>query len=46
MGGWTVIAFLAAFWTALTALLPVLLPLAGMVLLALVLDSIATEDKW
>ena len=40
------IAFLAAFWTAITALLPVLLPLAGMVFLALVLDSIATEDKW
>ena len=40
------IAFLAALWTAVTALLPVLLPLAGMVLLALVLDAHSTEDKW
>lgn len=37
---------MSAFWGALVALLPVLLALAGLVLLALVLDSHSTEDKW
>jgi hypothetical protein len=39
-------AYLADLWTALTALLPVLLALAGLTLVALVLDSCSTEDKW
>ena len=33
-------------WQAFTALLPVLLALAGLVILAFVLDAHSTEDKW
>lgn len=34
------------FYTAFVALLPVLIPLAGLTLLALVLDAHSTESKW
>lgn len=38
--------YLVNLWGAVVALLPVLLFLAGLVLLALVLDGNSTEDKW
>lgn len=40
------IAWLVALWGALVALLPVLLALAGLTILAFVLDAHSTEDKW
>lgn len=42
-----VIALLTALWACLTALLPVLLFVAGMTLVALILDAALSNDgKW
>ena len=40
-------AYLSSFWTALTALLPPLLFVAGLTLLALILDAkLSQNGKW
>ena len=39
-------AYLADFWTALVALLPVLLALASLTLLALILDALCAGREW
>lgn len=40
------IGAVVAFWTALTALLPVLLTVAGLTLGAFIADAALSERKW